>query len=457
MKRIVSLIVALSVVLLVLTSIATAEVPTRMHYQGHLTDADGAPLDTTIAMTFTIYDDSIGPNDVWTETQPSVTVTNGLFNALLGSVNPITDDVFADTVRWLGITVGSDPEITPRTRLVSVPYAMRVATVDGSTGGVISGDVDIQSDLTVSGKATIGPGHTNTGTNAFVAGEDNTASGSQATVSGLGNTTSGSQATVGGGVANDANGNQATVGGGQNNGAYGNQATVGGGVANTASGNQSTIGGGQNNTASGNHSAIPGGRFNTALATNAFAAGSSAKANHKGSVVIAANSGLSKSDSVRSGGKEQMVLRADGNIYITNTSGLAPYDATKLINTSSGAYLTTGGTWTDGSSRTLKQNFQPLGRQELLGKISSLPVEAWQYKNSDERHIGPVSEDFVEAFDVGTVRNGRRDDKYLSPGDVAGVALAGVKELAQQNQELRQIIEELRQRIEELEKVKTLR
>ena len=117
-----------------------------------------------------------------------------------------------------------------------------------------------------------------------------------------------------------------------------------------------------------------------------------------------------------------------------------------------GAHLTWGGTWTNGSSRSFKENFQPLGSEDLLARISGLPVEAWQYKDSDERHIGPVSEDFVGAFDVGTVRSdGTRDNKYLSPGDVAGVALAGVKELIQENRELKQIIQELRQRIAKLE------
>jgi len=118
-----------------------------------------------------------------------------------------------------------------------------------------------------------------------------------------------------------------------------------------------------------------------------------------------------------------------------------------------GAHLTTGGVWTNGSSREFKENFQPLDGEGLLSKISNLPVEAWQFKDSDERHIGPVGEDFVQAFDVGTVReDGTRDNMYLAAGDVAGVALAGVKELAQQNQELRRVIEELRQRIAELEK-----
>jgi hypothetical protein len=111
-----------------------------------------------------------------------------------------------------------------------------------------------------------------------------------------------------------------------------------------------------------------------------------------------------------------------------------------------GAYLTAGGAWTNGSSRTFKENFQALDSRELLEKISSLPVEVWNYKNSPERHIGPVAEDFVSAFDVGAVReDGTRDDKYLSTVDVAGVALAGVKEIIKENTELKRVIEQLKE------------
>jgi hypothetical protein len=156
MRHIVSLIVALAVALPAMASIATADVPPEMHYQGQLTDDLGAPLDTTVSMTFTIYSDSSGGMVVWTETQMGVDVDGGLFNVLLGSVMPVPDTLFADDWRWLGIQIGSDPEITPLTKLVTVPYAFRVATVDGATGGIVSGDVGIQSDLTVSGNIGIG-------------------------------------------------------------------------------------------------------------------------------------------------------------------------------------------------------------------------------------------------------------------------------------------------------------
>jgi hypothetical protein len=158
MKNIVSLTVIFAVVFLALTSVATADVPTLMQYQGFLTDDSGEPLDTMVDMTFTIYDAPTGPGVIWTETQDTVTVSSGLFHVLLGSVNSIVDTVFAETERWLGITVAPDPEIVPRTRLVTVPWAYRVATVDGAFGGGIFGDVHLHSTLTVGSLEEADPG-----------------------------------------------------------------------------------------------------------------------------------------------------------------------------------------------------------------------------------------------------------------------------------------------------------
>jgi hypothetical protein len=147
----VSLAVGLTLTLLALTLITTAQVPNQMQYQGYLTDDGGSPLDTTVDMEFVIYDDSIGSGTVWTETHLDVIVENGLFEVILGSVSGVTGGAVSDSVRWLGITVGDDSEIYPRTKLVTVPYAFRVGTVDGATGGTISGNVTIQSDLDLDG------------------------------------------------------------------------------------------------------------------------------------------------------------------------------------------------------------------------------------------------------------------------------------------------------------------
>jgi len=158
MKSVVSLTVPIFLLFLASVSTATADVPTLMQYQGFLTDESGEPLDDTLFMTFRIYNHPTLPGPViWAETL-SVIVTGGLFNVQLGSVNPISDIVFAEPARWLGITVVPDPEIEPRTRLVTVPWAYRAATVDGASGGGIFGDIHLHSKLTVGGAAEGDPG-----------------------------------------------------------------------------------------------------------------------------------------------------------------------------------------------------------------------------------------------------------------------------------------------------------
>jgi len=144
-------------IVLFLGAQAWADIPRLINFQGRLSkDTLGTPVkDSTYSILFTIYDAFTGGTNLWSETQ-SVATKGGTFNVNLGSATALPDTIFDDTTRYLGITVGTDPEMTPRQRIVSMAYGYRVRTVDGATGGVISGDVDIQSDLTVSGNIGIG-------------------------------------------------------------------------------------------------------------------------------------------------------------------------------------------------------------------------------------------------------------------------------------------------------------
>jgi hypothetical protein len=455
------LTVSLALVILGTASMATADVPPQINYQGHLTDDSGAPLDTVISMTFTVYNDSsMGSLVLWTETQTGVEVGAGLFDVLLGSVTPIPDTVFASDWTWLGIQIGSDPEIAPRTKLVTVPYAFRVATVDGATGGTVEGDLEVMGEFRSRDKAAFGPWHNNSGSNTFVAGYSND-------VTALG-------ASVSGGANNQATETYATVSGGHGNQATGVESSIGGGFGHFASGSASTISGGYDNTASGTYSNVCGGDENEVVGARSTVLGG--YRNYAGAIYSVALGGLY--DTLTSNAQYSMafgtavyvdglrrVVFFNGNTH--GRLGLNRDDRDTISHiihvgtdgsNGNGAHLTFGGTWTNGSSRTFKENFQSLDSQELLAKISGLPVQEWNYKGSDERHIGPVSEDFVQAFDVGTVRSdGIRDNKYLSPGDVAGVALAGVKELIQENQELKKAVEELKQQIADLNSAKASR
>ncbi len=118
-----------------------AAVPPLLSYQGRLQDSGGNPLDGTYGMTFTIYDAPTGGSILWSESQIDVAVSGGLFATQLGKVNPLPASVFETEDVYLGITVGADPEMSPRQRIVTSAYSDRVQTVDGAEGGRIDGNL----------------------------------------------------------------------------------------------------------------------------------------------------------------------------------------------------------------------------------------------------------------------------------------------------------------------------
>lgn len=113
-----------------LFSLSYAEVPQMINYQGKLTNLQGALIDTTISITFTIYTDSIAGSALWSETQGSVKVEKGVFSILIGAVNSLPDTVFAGGLRYLGVKIGSDPEMKPRRVISSVANAFQAKTIE---------------------------------------------------------------------------------------------------------------------------------------------------------------------------------------------------------------------------------------------------------------------------------------------------------------------------------------
>jgi len=104
-----------------LGGIATAAIVTQnITYQGVLTDSSGNPLNGNYQMTFRLYEVVSGGSPLGTSGPVSVTVTNGLFTS------PVTFDsqYYDGRALWIGIAVGSDPEMTPRQELRPVPYAL---------------------------------------------------------------------------------------------------------------------------------------------------------------------------------------------------------------------------------------------------------------------------------------------------------------------------------------------
>ena len=95
---------------------AEAQVPDKINYQGKLTDSAGQPINATVSVVFHLYNVASGGSALYTETQ-TVTVTNGLFNVAIGSVTPL--GLPFDLPYYLGVKVGTDPEMTPRQAVLS--------------------------------------------------------------------------------------------------------------------------------------------------------------------------------------------------------------------------------------------------------------------------------------------------------------------------------------------------
>ena len=117
---------------LLLAFVVFATIPKKINYQGYLTDSGGTPVTTTIPleMTFSIYSTETTTSFLWRATY-KVNITDGRFTLLLGDPDHLDANkeipytVFDGDVKYLGIKVATDPEMTPRKKLTSVAYSYK--------------------------------------------------------------------------------------------------------------------------------------------------------------------------------------------------------------------------------------------------------------------------------------------------------------------------------------------
>ncbi len=113
---------------------APAGIYARLTYQGRLTNSSGAPLNSTVNIVFRLYNNMGGL--LWTSS-PTRTVTpvNGLFTVYLGDgADPNLYSDFLIPAASIGVTVGSDAEMTPRQALNTVVgHSQNDAGVVGSS------------------------------------------------------------------------------------------------------------------------------------------------------------------------------------------------------------------------------------------------------------------------------------------------------------------------------------
>ena len=192
------------------------------------------------------------------------------------------------------------------------------------------------------------------------------------------------------------------------------------GVHATASGSWGVAIGNGVTASAGSGTAL--GFYTTASGNVSTAMGVRASTNGKwGSFVYGDNAG--GGNDVKATADNQFVVRAQHfwlgkNNSVTNPSG-------HFITTSTGAYLSNGGTWTNSSDVNRKHAFQTVDGEALLGKLATMPVQSWSYRDESDsvRHIGPTAQDFRAAFGLGDA------ETAIATVDADGVSLAAIQAL----------------------------
>ena len=106
---------------------------------------------------------------------------------------------------------------------------------------------------------------------------------------------------------------------------------------------------------------------------------------------------------------ERLTVSETGNVGIGTSSPDYP------LELASGAHVTTGGVWTDASSRDYKENIRDLTYDEAKLALSELTPSKFNYKaDKDDEYLGFIAEDVPDL--VAT-----KDRKGLSPMDVVAV------------------------------------
>lgn len=106
-----------------------------LSFQGRLTNAQSTPITTATNFVFKLYDAASDGNTLWDSGTCSITPDqDGIFSTLLGSDcgSEISSSVFSENAEvWLGVTVGTDAEATPRIQIATVAYALNAETLQG--------------------------------------------------------------------------------------------------------------------------------------------------------------------------------------------------------------------------------------------------------------------------------------------------------------------------------------
>jgi hypothetical protein len=219
----------------------------------------------------------------------------------------------------------------------------------------------------------------------------------------------------------------------------GDWATVGGGSDNVASGLSATVGGGANNVASGGVSTVPGGSSGEAADGNTFLW-------NDGSVYHDIND-----DGIQEGFSSAKDVAGSG-VTGERTFHASAHGGFRFVTGYSNVTYISGGStgWSTTSTRAAKTNVEPVDPRAMLASVKDMAVSTWEYKDGDGngqgvRHVGPMAEDFHDAFEVGATDTG------INSINADGVLFAAVQGLAAKLDDAEEALDEKDDRIDALE------
>lgn len=124
-----------------------ADVPRTFNYQGKLSGYGNA----NVGITVRLYDAPSGGNTLYTELN-AATLRDGVFSITVGSVSGVPTSALGALPVWVGVSVDGGPELTPRTKLHSVPFAYKAL---GAERLIIPGTFDSAATVGPNGEVVI--------------------------------------------------------------------------------------------------------------------------------------------------------------------------------------------------------------------------------------------------------------------------------------------------------------
>jgi hypothetical protein len=133
-------------------------------------------------------------------------------------------------------------------------------------------------------------------------------------------------------------------------------------------------------------------------------------------------------------------------VAATGYVGFGQWGPSYPLHMASGAFVSSGGVWTNASSREYKKDIKRLSTQKAIDALDQLDPVEFAYKvDSEDRHLGFIAEDVPDLV-------ASKDRKGMSPMDVVAVLTKVVQEQQKTVQEQRAVIGELSRRLALVEK-----